>query len=80
VRTKLTLGSGANSPTPYTLPYIDIVRSAQMAAGSLPGAAWVDADDIDSGNPSPGHYDPTLTGIVALGTRMAITAQGITAC
>lgn len=70
-RTKLTLGSGSTSPAPGLLPYVDIVRSAQMNVCS----PWVNTDDLASGNVSAGHYDPSS--VITLGSRLFAAAQAI---
>lgn len=68
-RTKSDLGS-ASGP----LPYVDIVRTAQMACGTR--TAWVNTDDFGNPTISLGHYNPV--DIVTLGTRLFTAAEAIT--
>ncbi len=73
-RTNVNGGSGASSPSPGLLPYVDIVRTAQEAAGSGYRCAWVNTDDLTFN--SDGHFN--YASVPTLGTRMFNTAQAIT--
>lgn len=74
-RTKSDLGSGA-SPSPGQLPYVDIVRAGQQAAGCGYRCAWVNTDDFGAPTVSLGHYNPV--DVVTLGQRMFAAAEAIT--